>query len=324
MIISKGKKESFLIILFIMVLIITIGCSKNMDSIVSDDSPKTKTTSSDNLNATIDSTENNDKAQENTDNKYYKLSSQYGTDKNTSFRDLFESEDALSRLKKLNKELKDKFDYWEIEFQPLFYVGYYDKDEKFIYSIDSKNKIAKNDEGEEMYVTGIKTLQMGNKASSKYNKLIEMGDNFSAEDFIINSDGEMVNCILGNNYKEYYNIGDEIPLVLHQKIINFKVIGFYKQGTSVSQYKGNEVKLDNFMIMPFYDINYNPTDEMDDLYQKIYYTQKNEGYIKSENIDDLRKNSERDDFKNLVQNLSNKYNLKYLLISSPVFIKFMD
>lgn len=31
--------------------------------------------------------------------------------------------------------------------------------------------------------------------------------------------------------------------------------------------------------MPFYDIAYDPIDANDESYQKIYYSQKNEGYI---------------------------------------------
>ena len=140
---------------------------------------------------------------------------------------------------------------------------------------------------------------IGKTLYSEFDDYIEEGKNFSSEDFIVNNSEQEINVILGNSYKDIYKIGDELNLSLHEKPLKFRVIGFLKKDIEKFSSK-SEKNLNETIIMPFYDINYVPNDEIDEFYQKVYYTQKNEGRIKL-------KESEINKIIQNVQNIENIY-----------------
>lgn len=256
-------------------------------------------------------------------NKYYGIASRYGAEDYPSFFEFFDSENSLERLKNLNKYLNENFDYLELAFQSLYYIGYYDGEEKFTKSygtdLDTVNQVIADEKGKKMYVTDIKTMQLGKNYYKVFDNRIDIGRNFNIDDYNINDNNKEVNIILGNDYLQYYKLGDIIRLSLHQKLIDFKVIGFYKKDAFIN-WQNTDINLNQYIVMPFYEINYDPVDDKDSLYQKIFYSQKNEGYIRiSESIkeDDnlIYKN-----YLNKIEEISNKYKLIYTLATMPLSI----
>lgn len=251
---------------------------------------------------------------------FYRVACLYGSDGKPDFPDLFGSSDSLQRLKKMNEELNSEFDYWEINFQPLYSVGFYEMSPKFVNSYNETTKVAETinqnageKNGQTVYVTDLKTIQMSKRASSYYDHLITSGRNFNDSDFNIDNENDMISIVLGYNYSDYYNLGDIINLTLHQKELSFKVIGFFDKGSHIT-INGKKLEFDNCIVMPFYNINYSPTNPTDEMYQKIYYSQKNEGYIYSDN----------QTFDTLEQNLSDvtlQNDLIYSLATAEIHIQ---
>jgi len=313
------KKSRFKVwnIFFVLILLIatciSIRYSKLKESRVIDGSIE-------NLDNEIETQDNKNV---NINSKFYRVMSRYSVDNNITYSELFNSEESLTRLKSMNKELKEKFDYIEFEFQSLYYLGYYDKEQKFTNSFgtssDTTNQEINDKNGAKIYVTDLKTMQLGEKCYKIFEDRIYLGNNFNLSDFKINDSNSTVNIILGNEYLNYYKLGDIINLSLHQKNINFKVIGFYKKETCIN-YQGSIVTLDQCIIMPYYEIEYDPTDEEDALYQKIYYSQKNNGHIR---ILENNEVNNPDIYKNYLKNveeLSKKYDLVYSIPFLPVTI----
>lgn len=112
------------------------------------------------------------------------------------------------------------------------------------------------------------------KTYSKNNELYSgSGEVYAGARSKIEKGRDIVNCILGSDHKEYYIVGDVVSFFLHPKLIDFKIVGFYKQNTSI-HYDLNKINFDQCIIMPFYDIGYDPENKEDELYQKIFYSQK--------------------------------------------------
>ncbi|MDF2841110.1 MAG: hypothetical protein K0Q99_1882 [Clostridia bacterium] len=319
----KKSKTIFLIISMILTISFVIGIfgiryinkvNKSNTSINTIDSRRDK------ANGLNDDDNSIDKK---SDSRFFRVAGRYGGDDNPSFFELFSTEDSLKRLKAINKRFHENFDYFELEFQQLYYIGHYDGEEKFVNSfgtgIDSINQVVANENGKEIYATDLKTIQLGKKFYKDLENRIHIGNNFSIDDFSVNDSNKTVNIILGYDYLQYYKLGDTINLTLHQKSINFKVIGFYKKDTFISC-QGTSFGFDQCIIMPFYDINYDPVDEKDELYQKIYYCQKNEVYIRlPEDIkiddDDIHKN-----YLDSIETHSEEFKLLYTLTSMPLSI----
>ena len=119
--------------------------------------------------------------------------------------------------------------------------------------------------------------------------------------------------MLGSNYANYHKLDDVIDVTLHQKEIKFRVIGFFDDGASVT-INNKEIKFDDCIIMPFYDIDYEAKTQSDESYQKIYYSQKNEGYI----------NASENSFDQLNQKLNDitqKNDLLYSLATAEIKIE---
>ncbi len=197
-------------------------------------------------------------------------------------------DEVILNLKNIYNSLTQNYDYSQVHFQFLTYRGAYTRDMKFV-SANIANEEVKDSEGNDIVQTKIKSFFIGETLVDSLEQFILDGSNFETEDFyILNSDDE-ISVLLGYDYQDIYNIGDKITLYLHDKELSLNVIGFLEQGSSFSteyiepndmQGIGNSsTNLDTRIILPFYNILYTPTDPVDAFYQKIFYLQKNEGYI---------------------------------------------
>lgn len=261
------------------------------------------------------------------DKLYYQLSDNYGVNGNPGVMEFFETEKSLEKLKNFNDKLKTEFDYNELHHQPLVYNDYFENDKEFSYGGIINEEIYNEENQESTYQTKLNTLIIGKTLYNNLDNDIEDGRNFTVDDFIVDSPNKEISIILGSDYKDIYNIGDKLNLSLHEKELKFKVIGFLKNDVQKFTLQPNE-NLNKTVIIPFYDINYAPNDEVDELYQKIYYTQKNGGFIKLEEnecikiIEDV-KNLENIyyDYLGKVEQIASEYDLLFSIPVCPVRIE---
>lgn len=192
--------------------------------------------------------------------------------------ELFERENILNDLKTINKELKNDLDFLELCEQSVSLKGKFNLKRDFAEYEENIDQEIDNE-----LFTPVKTLQIGESLSTYKNLKVSDGRVLSLDDFNIVSENQEINVLLGNEYKEYYSLDSVINANLHLKDINLRVVGFLEEGISLRQ-NGKNTVLDDYIIMPFYNIDYGSEDPQDLYYQKIWYTQKNEGlYSKEDN-----------------------------------------
>ena len=203
---------------------------------------------------------------------YYFMGSLYGMGENPSFSSLFDAPDGLSRLKEFYGALNKNFDRVEYHPQSLEYVGTYTGDVKF-----SANGSVNGMGDDNNCHTQLKTLMIGKSIYGAFDNVVEIGSNFQEEDFQVEAVTDVIPVILGYDYLEIYDVGDMLALSLHTQPLTFQVIGFL-QKNAVLQFN-MDIPLDQHIIVPFYDIAYEPTDDVNAYYQEIYYSQKCEGFV---------------------------------------------
>jgi len=287
----------------------------------------------------------------NNDISVYSIRSDTGQNGNLSNQELFETLDVLERLKQFNDELNACFNVFELQTQWVYFIGYYNGDNKFVDSNDLVNSINQkvyDNNGYEILCTPLKTVFVGEKVYNHFNNKIIEGRNFSESDFHIYKSDQAINIILGAEYQKTYEINDNIYLSLHQNNMEFKVIGFLDYNTEIKFPNGSKdhIIFDESIIIPFYNINYSPTNEYEDYYQKIYYHQKNQCLIEILGtdrdpyityIDEIKKINEKNiteksilnvyekllkhetyqKYANIVSDLADKYDLYYSIPLMP-------
>lgn len=102
----------------------------------------------------------------------------------------------------------------------------------------------------------IKTVSLSNNAYEVFNIVMEEGNFFDKNDFIYKDN--TIPIILGNDYKNYYKLGDTIDLVLRGQNKKASIKGFLKPESSII-YFNKELKLDKFVLVPVenFDKDYN-------------------------------------------------------------------
>lgn len=159
----------------------------------------------------------------------------------------------------------------------------------------------------------MQSAQVGEKAYDFFDleNQVADGKGFKNSDFIF--DGKIIPAILGHEYSDLViNIGDTIKFNYLTKDISVKVIGFFKKDTSLAL--NNKIHfLDNLIVIPSLDVGFAPVNEEDEKFQKILYSLKNWGYIKINAGEDYY------DYKNKVDQISNKLNLKYIVNEGYIY-----
>lgn len=220
------------------------------------------------------------------DDRYFVVSMAYGFDGAPSYKEFFSEEDSLNRMREYIQEIKSTFDTVEVYEQDLYFEGIYTGDEKFIPRGNESNQIGIDFFGEEHVFSPINTFWLGEALYQEIDDYIVSGRNFTSDDFNIISPAQQINVILGEGYKGVYEIGDTIQVTHMQYPIALNVIGFLESGVEVEVLTFRNV-LDNYIIMPFYDVNYTPIDAFNDFYQKDYYSQKMMQFIPIEETEEI-------------------------------------
>ena len=236
---------------------------------------------------------------------FYQIVDNYKTDNYTEaeLSQIFENDSFINNLQKFNAELNstDTVDFYDMKYETVDFIGNWDKPNDLANGYGHKDltnqKVTINGKAE--YITPVNALILNQKTMQKLGL-----DYLSEQDFIYNGEFPM---ILGPGFKEYYNIGDTIPILYLQERFNGKVVGFYDKDLVFDKlFNCNSYST---IIIPYMD-NLESKDDYEnrELFFYTYSLFKNLGYIYFQNTVDYEKN------KDAVERIAQKYNLDYTVL----------
>ena len=209
----------------------------------------------------------------------------------------------IDNLQKFNAELNstDTVDFYDMKYETVDFIGKWNKPKDLANGYGNKDLTDQEVtiKGQSEYITPVNAFILNQKTMQKLGL-----DYLSDQDFIYNGEFPMV---LGSGFKEYYNIGDTIPITYLREKFNGKVVGFYDKDLVFDEFSHRDSY--STIIIPY----------MDNLESKDYYenreeffytynTFRNLGYIYFPNTLDYEKN------KYAVEELAQKYNLDYTVL----------
>jgi len=206
-----------------------------------------------------------------------------------------------AELRSMYHSLNTHLSYILIDHHHFVYTGYYTGDAMFVdmppTGMDLANRRITSMDGTEIYTTPLKGVQMGQMLINYFENYIATGRNFVESDFSVYAYDDIVNILMGFEYMAFYEIGDIITLSLyaHSKYFNFRVVGFYKEGTSFPSLIMPEenIYFDRAIIMPFFLLNYDPINETNERFHNIYHSMLLYGIIRiAEPIETVMKSVE--------------------------------
>ena len=237
---------------------------------------------------------------------FYQVVDNYKTDKYTEaeLSKITGNDSFMNNLQKFNNEMNstDTVDFYDMKYQTVDFIGKWNKPEDLTYGykekldlIDKKMLVNKKLE----YITPVDAFILNQKTMQKLGL-----DYLSDQDFIYNGEFPMV---LGYGFKEYYNIGDTIPIAYLREKFNGKVVGFYDKDLVFDKW----FHCDSYstVIIPYMD-NLESKDDYEnkESFLNAYKSLKNLGYIYFPNTVDYEKN------KDAVEKIAQKYNLDYTVL----------
>lgn len=180
---------------------------------------------------------------------------------------------SLNELKRAYKELTS-IDYYEINNQFLE-ISYPEIDSEFLYGFEYGNPETRNDGNGEIYLT--KCFQISKNCIEKFGLEVKDGNTFSDDDMKYTS-GKYIPVIVGSDYADILKVGDLLKGVYIQNEFTYEVIGVLSKGANINL-GGHEVSLDRYLVMPSFDIEEDPTNAEDDMFQVRHYANKLSGKL---------------------------------------------
>lgn len=246
--------------------------------------------------------------------EYYQLSLPFGGG-NPEPSELFIRSGFLDDEKAINTKLKSDFDFFEFSFQPLCYVGNYTGNPNFATDEELINQEV-NIDSEIKNLTYVYTVELGKRLFDSNPLKVQSGRTLNDDDFMVKDDGEVINIVVGSNYASEYELDDILVYdSVFKSDMEFKIVGFLEPGSKVlMEYGGmvQDIVLDDFIVLPFYDIEYAPKDGDEELHQQIWYSLKNEGYIKPSEGKSFQ------DLKSEIDTINKKYGLFFEVIEGSL------
>ena len=236
---------------------------------------------------------------------FYQVVDNYKTDKYTEaeLAQITGSDSFIDNLQKFNTELNstDTVDFYDMKYETVDFIGKWNKPKDLANGYGNKDLTDQEVtiKGKSEYITPVNAFILNQKAMQKLGL-----DYLSDQDFIYNGEFPMV---LGYGFKEYYNIGDTIPIRYSGERFNGKVVGFYDKDLVFDKW----FHCDSYstIIIPYMD-NLESKDDYEDR-ETFFYTYnlfKNSGRIYFPNTVDYEKN------KDAVEKIAQKYNLDYTVL----------
>ncbi len=237
---------------------------------------------------------------------YVRVIDLYDATEDKPFSAFLQEQDALKRLKNMNKELNGAFDFYEFQHQPLEIYEYCKIDPKFAKGYESGDYVYNLQVKDQSYITKLKSMQIGEYAFKewKLSEKIESGNAFEEKDYNYGSNYQ-IPVLLGAEYKDSHAIGDTIKANYLGTDFSFDIIGFFAKGTVVELNEITE-QLDRYIVIPYFDIE----GEEELTFQKRYYAQKNWGYIPYETKENVQL------IEKTVNGLAEKNNMLYSIVQN--------
>ena len=236
---------------------------------------------------------------------FYQVVDNYKTDKYTEaeLSKLKKNSSFIDNLQKFNMELNstDTVDFYDMKYETVDFIGKWNKPKDLANGYGHKDLTDQEVtiKGKSEYITPVDAFILNQKAMQKLGL-----DYLSDQDFIYNGEFPMV---LGSGFKEYYNIGDTIPITYLREKFNGKVVGFYDKDLVLDEFS----HCDSYstVIVPYMD-NLESKDDYEDREGFFYRYNlfKNLAYIYFPNTVDYEKN------KDAVEKIAQKYNLDYTVL----------
>ncbi len=226
---------------------------------------------------------------------------------NDSLGQLLDQDNILERLNNFKQELKESEKFTFIEFLPnvVEFIGEWDKPNQLVngyeYGADLKNQTV-HVNNKELLITPINCISMDQDAWDLYDLSLSEGNEFAGTDYSLTE--KKLPLILGSEFKEYYDIGDEIPLLYFSEEWTGVVQGFLEDDEVINQ-DWNEYSLDTRILVPSFKEMSDKIDE--DLRKKIKYAQLEGDVLLKDKAEYSKANKE-------IKKLSQKYNLPYELL----------
>lgn len=180
---------------------------------------------------------------------------------------------SLDELKRAYKELTS-IDYYEINNQFLE-ISYPEIDSEFLYGFEYGNPETRNNGNGEIYLT--KCFQISKNCIEKFGLEVKDGNTFSDDDMKYVS-GKYIPVIVGSDYADTLKVGDLLKGVYIQDEFTYEVIGVLSKGANINL-GGHEVSLDRYLVMPSFDIEEDPINAEDDMFQVRHYANKLSGKL---------------------------------------------
>ena len=236
---------------------------------------------------------------------FYQVVDNYKTDKYTEaeLSKITGNDSFMNNLQKFNNEMNstDTVDFYDMKYETVDFIGKWNKPKDLANGYGNKDLTDQEVtiKGQSEYITPVNAFILNQKTMQKRGL-----DYLSDQDFIYNGEFPMV---LGYGFKEYYNIGDTIPIRYSGERFNGKVVGFYDKDLVFDKW----FHCDSYstIIIPYMD-NLESKDDYEDR-ETFFYTYnlfKNSGYIYFPNTVDYEKN------KDAVEKIAQKYNLDYTVL----------
>ncbi len=249
----------------------------------------------------------------------YRVLDNYDLPGHERFRTILHDENTFAEYVKLLEEFNsaDNFRYIEAYDVLLQYVGFYQNGDSFIDGYGSLseeelklciNQRAKAEDGSIISITNIKGALISEAAFTEDLSLqahVIRGNAFSATDFLYN--GNRIPVLLGYDYLELYQIGDEITVLYAGYPLELKVVGFLDNTSSV-HIGSTDISLDTYMVLPSFDIELEYV-KNNQIFSNLHYSKKTRGFFT------VTKNVEEavDEFEEIIE----KSGLDYVYIPLP-------
>lgn len=234
----------------------------------------------------------------------------------------------FSDVKGMYEDIRKTFDYDMVGTQPLSYRGTYTGDKSYVDEYDNTkensekyiNVISYDYDGNTYTETPLKTVMLGEDTFDKFHDRIQEGRNLQKEDFILKSRTDTIKTVLGNSYRDSYQIGDVFTLDLMSYPMSFEVVGFYQPNVSLKMdvEAKKKVDFDHAIVIPHLFFDYEPEGEAETFQHAFLTGEKISGFIKIKEeiteIDEKTFEHYEDQMKKIAakHGLSNSYVMAYI------------
>jgi len=138
----------------------------------------------------------------------------------------------------------------------------------YAYGTEMHNIGKYKDEASGKVYQNIKSIQMNKNTFDFYKLEVDLGNTINWEN--VDYQTRKIPILLGDSYRNIYNIGDVINGIYYNQLFEFKVVGFIKKNSFIF-YKGKSEKyLDDYLVIP-YPLELSSNDQEDNQFKGILY-----------------------------------------------------